>query len=298
MMNKLLAAIRFLFRKRLSIDSSVLSMQMSDYYFSISQQQADEYRSIVEPPLPVKTQLAVHPLYLTKISWFLVKNLNQFLKRPIAPQLLKMLVHMSDRFEYFEMLEIDTKYRVESHLSLIEGHSKGVRLMVRFEYFKDNKLIAVEHTGGLLFGVKCLGGRRELGAQPQNPRYPEILIWQDFLPIDKNLPFEYAKKAEIDAPIHTQPEFAKSIGLPDIILQGTCTFAKAVSLVWEKYYQRRDYSQIKCLSANFTGMLFVPNEIKVRLVYQSTNKLVFDVLDKDGNSVIKGGCIELNSGEQ
>jgi len=296
-MNKLLAAFRFLFRKRLSIDSSVVSTEISDYHFSISQRQADEYRSIVKPPLSSKEQSAVHPLYLTKISWFLVKNLNQFLKQPIEPKLLKMLVHMSDHFEYFEMLEIDTEYRVESHLSLIEAHSKGVRLMLRFEYFREEQLIAVEHTGGLLFGVKCLGGRREFGQLPQKFRYPDIFIWQDCLPIHKNLPFDYAKKAQIDAPIHTQPEFAKSIGLPDIILQGTCTFAKAVSLLWEKYYQRHEYSQIKCLSVNFTGMLFVPNEIKVRLVYQSSNKLVFDVLDKEDNAVIKGGCIEFNSGE-
>ena len=51
------------------------------------------------------------------------------------------------------------------------------------------------------------------------------------------------------------------------------------------------FESIAGLSANFTGMLVTPNEIEVRVLFHSDDRLVFDVLDKDGQAVIKGGNI-------
>jgi len=291
-MRKILVAIRYFFRERLSISSDSVATQIKDYSFSISRQEANNYHSAIS----INTdQSVVHPLYLTKISWHLVENLNQFLDQPINPKLLKMLVHMSQHFEIFAPLEIDEDYQVKTSLCLIEPHKKGVKLALRFEYYQGIKLVAVEHTTGLLYGVKCIGDARKLGQLPINKRRLESMIWQEDLSVDKNLPYRYADKAKIDAPIHTQPAFARSIGLPDIILQGTCTFSMAINLILQEYLEIENYSNIKTLSANFTGMLFLPNRLVVRVVYQTQNNLVFDVKDQDGNSVIKGGNIEFKS---
>ena len=89
------------------------------------------------------------------------------------------------------------------------------------------------------------------------------VVLYDYLANEELL--KYAKKAEIDAPIHTNPKFAKSIGLPDIILQGTCTFAKSVSLILLKELNN-EAKQIKSVAAKFTGMIVPPNKITVRLL--------------------------------
>lgn len=290
-----MAAIRFLFRERLYIESETIETRIKDYYFDISQKAASDYRCVVEDNITKQGILEpIHPLYLTKISWHIVENLNDFLEQPIQPKLLKMLVHLSNHFEYLSDFEYDKDWQVKCRLSLIEPHKKGTRLTIRFEYYQEDNLVAIEHTTGLLYGVKCLGKSRQFAQLPTRSRVVENLIWSKKIPIHKDLPYVYAEKAGIDAPIHTDPEFAKSIGLPDIILQGTYTFAKAVSLIINEYLQTLEglkRKPIKSLSVNFTGMLSTPNEIMVRVLFQSEERIVFDVLDNKGKAVIKGGNI-------
>lgn len=298
-MKKLIAALRFLFRERLSINPETIATQIKDYYFIISAQAAEKYRSIVEPMIDEKNKNlseTIHPLYLTKISWHIVENLNGFLEQPMNPKLLKMLVHMSNHFEYFGELELDKKYCVKSRLSLIEPHKKGTRLTVRFEYYQQDRIVAIEHTSGLLFGVKCTSGGQRFGKHPAILRVEEKLIWSKKMLIERDLPYEYADKAGINAPIHTDPKFAKSIGLPDIILQGTCTFSRAVSFILSEVspsFEVVKNRPVKSLSVKFTGMLPTPNEITIRVLFQSEEKIVFDVLDNKGKAVIKGGNIIL-----
>lgn len=301
-MKKLLAMIRFLFRKRLQISPDSIATQIKDHHFKITELEVENYCSIVEEKpsrsnnKENKWHPSIHPLYLTKISWHIVENLNDFLEQPMNPKLLEMLVHMSNHFEYFGKLEFDKEYCVKSRLCRIQPHKKGTRLTVRFEYYQQDRLVVVEHTSGLLFGVKCAGEGQEFGSRPVNLKVKENLIWSKKLRIEKDLPYEYADKACIDAPIHTDPKFAKSIGLQDIILQGTCTFSKAVSFILSDASPSFEIVKnkiVKSLSVNFTGMLFTPNEIAVRVLYQTEEKIVFDVLDNKGKAVIKGGNIIL-----
>ncbi len=289
-----MASLRFLFRKRLSISPDSIDTAIRDYPFTISRQAATNYRDVVSKKLAIHEYETIHPLYLTKISWHIVENLNEFLYTPIDPALLKVLVHMSNHFEYFKLLEYDKNYVVKSHLCLIEPHRKGTKLTLRFDYFLDNNLVAVEHTSGLLFGVRCRSKARVLGKLPYIERVvDEGDLWHENISIEKQLPYLYAKKAEIDAPIHTDPKFAKSIGLPDIILQGTCTFALSVSLILKAFNIKTQ--NVKQLSVIFTGMLTTPNTIKANIIFRSENRIVFNVIDEKGNVLIKGGNIIFTS---
>jgi len=286
--------MRFRFRERLHISANTIETRVKDYYFTITRQAADDFRTVVDEASATQAGIdPIHPLYLARISWHIVENLNKYLDQPIEPKLLKTLVHLSDDLEYKDALEYDKKYRVKSCLCLLAPHKKGTRLTIRFEYFQDDRLVAVEHTTGILFGVECIGSGRQAGEIPSQSRVTGKPIWIKTLSIDERLPYSYAAKAGIDAPIHTDPEFAKSIGLPGIILQGTCTFAKAVSVILNE----PEFSSevVTGLSANFTGMLVPPNEISVRVLFHSDERLVFDVLDKDGQAVIKGGNLQFCS---
>jgi len=165
-------------------------------------------------------------------------------------------------------------------------------MTLKLNYYADNKLIAEEYTTGLMFGVKCLGEDRCLEKIPKPIRIETQPIWQKTIDIDSNLPYFYAEKAEIDAPIHTNPKFAKSIGLPDIILQGTCTFSKAISLILEKEFEGNNVI-VESVSAKFTGMVMPPNSISVRLLKKEDKSVYFDVLNNKNQAVIRGGEIKV-----
>jgi acyl dehydratase len=113
------------------------------------------------------------------------------------------------------------------------------------------------------------------------------------LHVDRDLPYAYAKKAQIDAPIHTDPGFANSIGLPDIILQGTCTLAKSVNSILTGLGWLSP-GDIKRVSAKFTGMVVPPADLAVRILKKEVDRIHFDVVNEKGAGVIKGGQIILS----
>jgi len=235
---------------------------------------------------------SLHPLFYTKISWKIIENLNTYLEEPIDDKILKTIVHQSEYITFQKEIDAPAELVVKSKIWSISPHKRGTKMLIRFDYYSDNELVATEYSGGLLFGVKCIGKGQSFGEIPETSKIVEPAIWKETIKIDKNLPYCYAKKAEIDAPIHTNPQFAKSIGLHDIILQGTCTFAKSVNVILSKELGN-EMSKIKSVSAKFTGMVVPPNFITVRLLKKDKKILYFDVFNNKNKAVIKGGQILL-----
>ncbi len=291
-LRKINSGLRFLFRYRLTISSSFVHANIKDFTYSVDKNDVARYNDAVKnnkrPASSVNNNL--HPVFFTKISWQIIENLNEFLEAPIDDRILKTIVHQSEYITFHAEIKLPAKINVQSKIWSIKAHKKGTKILIKFDYYSDNELIATEFSGGLLFGVKCKGESKSLGILPVSERINVPEIWRKNIDIDKLLPYTYAEKTGIDAPIHTNPKFAKSIGLPDIILQGTCTFAKAVNLILAEEFDNNSY-QIKSVSAKFTDMLVVPNKITVRLLKKENKILKFDVLNKEGKTVIKGGEI-------
>ncbi len=293
---KLKLKLNFLLRKRLKISSNFIHSQIKDYYYPVKTEEIKNYNEAVRndsseiPSKKFKENL--HPLFYTKISWQIIKNLNNFLEEPIDDRILETIVHQSEYITFHTKLKLPAKLKVQSKIWSVKAHKKGTKILIKFDYYSDGELIATEYSGGLLFGVKCKGESDSLGNLPVSERFNTPGIWKKEIHIDKLLPYIYAEKAEINAPIHTNPKFAKSIGLPDIILQGTCTFAKAVNIILEEMSDDNG-SKIKSVSAKFTGMLVVPNKITVRLLKIENKIFKFDVLNNEGKGIIKGGEVVL-----
>lgn len=289
---KIKIRIRFLFRQRLTVSSSFVFAKIIDTDFSVDINDIEKYNDAVknDNQQAASKEEMIHPLFFTKISWQIIENLNEFLEVPIDAEILKTIVHLSEHITLHAELKRPAEINVQSKIWSVKEHKKGTKILIKFDYYSDNELIATEFSGGLLFGVKCKGESQSMGVLPVSERINLPKIWEKKITIKSSLPYTYAEKTQIDADIHTNPKFAKSIGLPDIILQGTCTFAKAVNLILAEEFETNSY-QIKSVSAKFTGMLVVPNKINVRLLKKENKILKFDVLNKKGKSVIKGGEI-------
>ena len=287
-------ALRFLFRRRLKINADTIQTKIRDFNYSVDKDNIANYNGAVRNSniASLYHNENIHPLFYTKISWQIIENLNKYLDKAIDEAILKTIVHQSEHIIFHKNIEVPTDLTVKSRLWNLDKHKKGTKMLIRFDYYSGKELLVTEYSGGLLFGVKLLGEGKSLGKILETKRIDESHIWQETIKIDKDLPYTYAKKAEIDAPIHTNPKFAKSIGLPDIILQGTCTFAKSVSLILSKELNN-EAERIKSVAAKFTGMIVPPNKITVRLLKKEKDTLYFDVLNDKNEAVIKGGQILL-----
>ena len=289
-MSKIIHNIRFLFRKRLKIPASFIYTPIRDITYRPDFNEISQYNEAINndkhslsdnPP-------AAHPMFYTKINWRITEKLNEYLEKPIDEKILKTIVHQSEHISIYEQLCVDMNLAVKSKLWSIEPHKKGTKMMVRFDYFSGENLLATEYTSGIFFGVKCLGKGICLGEKPESFRIEEQPLREMRISIDKNLPWDYAKKAEIDAPIHTNLKFAHSIGLPGNILQGTCTLGKSVNAIMQME-QLNSFECISSISAKFTGMIVPPDIMTIRILKKTKSTIYFDVLNKKKQAVIKGG---------
>jgi 3-hydroxybutyryl-CoA dehydratase len=116
---------------------------------------------------------------------------------------------------------------------------------------------------------------------------------------DRYLPHRYAGASGDFNPIHIDPEFAKSVGLPGNILHGLY----AMALVARANVQAAggDLRRLKRLSVQFRGMGFPEQEITVSGTVKEVKdgRVIVDaVAEQGGRKIIKNAEAELESGEQ
>ena len=111
---------------------------------------------------------------------------------------------------------------------------------------------------------------------------------------DEGLTRRYAEASGDPNPIHTDPEFAKSAGLPGCILHGLWTMAQVARANTEA---GGDPMSLKRLSVQFRGMGFPEQELTVSGTVKEADgdRVVIDtVAEQGGNQIIRNAEAELH----
>jgi acyl dehydratase len=111
---------------------------------------------------------------------------------------------------------------------------------------------------------------------------------------DRGLTKRYAEASGDPNPIHTDPEFAKSVGLPGVILHGLYSMAQVARAHTDA--AGGDPRALKRLSVQFRGMGFPEQEIVVTTTVKETanGRLVTDTVAAQGdNRIIRNAQAEL-----
>jgi acyl dehydratase len=111
---------------------------------------------------------------------------------------------------------------------------------------------------------------------------------------DAGLTKRYAEASGDPNPIHTDPEFAKSAGLPGCILHGLWTMAQVARA--NAALADGDPRALKRLSVQFRGMGFPEQEVVVTGTVKEADdgKVVVDtVAEQSGNQIIRNAEAEL-----
>jgi acyl dehydratase len=131
-----------------------------------------------------------------------------------------------------------------------------------------------------------MGELREGGAIPELRVTP-----------DKYLPHRYAGASGDFNPIHIDPEFAKSVGLPGNILHGLYSMAQVARA--QTAAAGSDPRALKRLSVQFRGMGVPEQEIVVtgEVTGAEDGRVVVETeAVQDGNGIIRNGVAELELG--
>ena len=299
LINKLTTYSKFISLNKIKIDSKIVGTKIKPYTYHIDYRQISNYSASIfdENSIYFNTEkeeeIIAHPLYAVRISWQIIEKLNQLCEVELSDSFLNNLVHQSEYLEIHRSLKPNDEVIIHGEFVSLLPHKSGVKIVIKFEYFnKQEQLLITEFIGALIYGAKCTDKGKASPGVPATERIEKNSpLWEEEIPVTASAPYIYDGCNDIVYPIHTDRKYARSIGLPDIILQGTATLAMSTSLLIRKELNNEP-RKIGIVSGKFTDIVVPPNQLFVRLLEKNQQDLYFDVKEKSGKYVIKGGYIK------
>lgn len=289
----------------LSIDSRLLHAHFREHRTTINWRETKNFAAALRDVNPVyfddlrEKGIVAPPTFPVALTWPIIEHLNDYLADTEFPEnVLPTIVHSSEQLLLHRMLKPGDHLSISTQIAALLPHKSGTQLFLRFDASdQKNKIVFTEITGALLRGVSCLGkcgGKENLLSTYTIPE-GNSLLWKKKLLIDPLLPYLYDGCTNVVFPIHTSRKFARQVGLPDIILQGTATLGLVVKEIVNANLNS-DPGKLKRIQARFSGMVFPGTQIEIQL-FEGQKKgglqeFHFVVLNKQKQAVIKEGFAE------
>jgi acyl dehydratase len=121
---------------------------------------------------------------------------------------------------------------------------------------------------------------------------PTATVTQAF---DADQTFRYSEASGDPMPIHLDENFAKSVGLPGIIIHGMCTMAFCGRAVISEFCSD-DPTALKRLAVRLSKIVLPSEKITQSLWDAGDGRIVFETTSESGNTVIKDGLAEIAGG--
>lgn len=242
------------------------------------------------------------PMLSVALTWPFGKDAELYWDPEKFPlDLLVRQVHYTETIEFHRMMRPGDKLTIIADLATVMPHRGGTYLIIRCSARDQaGEPVFTEYAGALLRGVKCL----DKGTGGENvPHVPKCEvegppIWEETLHVDPLAAHIYDGCADIFNPIHTSKKFAKWVGLPGIIVHGTCTLAWAVRDILNRE-AGGDPARLKRVSCRFTGMVRPGTAIHIRLLArvpgEGHDEVFFEVANADGKRAISEGYVVLGA---
>jgi acyl dehydratase len=282
--------------------SAFVGTPLKTHTVNISWRQMMNYAAAIQDDNPVYfddcdgNHLIGHPMFAVAITWPLLQDLHRNLKTASFPvDILSTQVHYSEYLILFQPFRAGDALTIRGAISAILPHRSGAYLVIRLDAVDANERpVFTEYTGALLRGVTCSDDGRGLESLPSPPVQPQQAgpLWERGIFVHPLQPYVYDGCTNIFFPIHTSQRFARNVGLPGIILQGTATLAYAVRELINEEASRQPW-RLKRVSCQFSHMVLPGTEIRVKLLCRvpsnAGRELFFVVLNSQDQEAISRG---------
>jgi acyl dehydratase len=244
--------------------------------------------------------IVAHPMFCVAVTWPISERIWDYLDVADFPKnALMTQVHYTEHLQIYRLIKPADRLIIKGQVVAIVPHRAGTHLVFRYDaYAQESELVFTEHIGGLIRGIPCDDEGR---GEPQIPAIPKKFhdsepIWDVPIFIDRLEPYIYDGCANIYFPIHTSIKFARQVGLPGIILQGTASLAYAVREVINREADE-DPHRVKTVACRFTGMVIPGSEIRVQCMGRGADakgdQFFFTVMNDKGERAISDGMVTL-----
>lgn len=246
-----------------------------------------------------KTGIIAPPMFCVALTWPVSERLADHVESGDFPEaVLRTQVHYTEHIAIHRPIRPEERLFIRGKIAAILPHPSGTHAVVRFDASDaSGAAVFTEHIGGLMRGVHCDGepaGRTDLPEIERHESKPGQMDWSCRIFIDPLLPYIYDGCTNIFFPIHTSVRFARSVGLPGIILQGTATLALAVREITNAF-AGGDPARIRVIACRFTHMVTPGSRITVEARRPSAtgtpDRIRFAVRNEQGKKAISDGYV-------
>jgi len=151
---------------------------------------------------------------------------------------------------------------------------------------EEQNPVSTTDFSALYRGATLEGGDRSIAEVEDPPKHSQALNPIGDIAVAATAAHVYTECARIWNPIHTDVDYARAAGLPDIILHGTATLALSISAASKKLALKT----VKRVRCRFAGMVTMPGTLTVR-ASRIGDEVAFETRDARGEKVIERGWI-------
>ena len=247
--------------------------------------------------------VVAHPLFTIAPEWAVhLEGRDLFAANGLTPDERLKSVHATHDCHVHRLVRPGDRLDTRATTVLAEQRRPGAYVVTRLDTMDaGGEPVCTTWQASVYRGVAVAGGDRMHAEPPAPPTAAganggSAPVAELPVPVPANLAHVYSECARIWNPIHTDVEVARRMGLPDIILHGSATLALAVSRIVD-HAAEGDPNRVRRLGGMFRGMVFMPSEIRVRLLADEAGDdgrvLAWDVLNADGQPAITKGFVVL-----
>ncbi len=209
---------------------------------------------------------------------------------------IAMLVHGEQDMYFLKPVVPGDTIKTTAEIADIEDKGSGELLTVETTSFNQRGEMVLRARYGLFIRGGGSGKKTEKTEKPPEPQRGEIIFSQK-MHVRPDQSYIYADASGDHNPIHIDEDFAKSVGLPGIILQGLCTMAFVSKAVIDEYLNR-DPLRLKRLKVRFSKPV-LPNDDLTTVGWLIEKRPDVDVLglettNQSGVVVIKDALAEVS----
>ncbi len=292
----------------MKLNADLVGTPLKNYQTKITWRETTNYAAAIQDNNPKyfddrqEDGIVSHPMFAVSVTWPVLSRLENFIESKDFPkEVLMTQVHYTEHLILHRLILPEDELSLTGTLMAFLPHRAGTHTIIRLDAKdKNGALVFTEYIGAMLRGVSCGEGGKagRLPLIPENNTEGEVL-WTSTIHIDPLRPYVYDGCSNIEFPIHTSPKFAKAVGLPGIILQGTATLAYAIRELVNNEADK-DPARISEIACRFTGMVLPGTDIKVCCTGKKSHKdftdVFFEVQNSEQKKAIRTGYVKIMKG--
>ncbi len=213
----------------------------------------------------------------------------------VPPEFMMRVVHGEQDFRFAQPIVPGQTLVSRASPVGIHGTSSGVQVVAKgITETKDGELVVEQYMTAFYRGAQL---DLQQGEPLTEHGFDEVL--RDTEPLgrithgyDADQAQRYSKASGDPMPIHLDDDFAKSMGLPGIIVHGLCTMAFTSRAVIQTACPE-DPTRLKRLAVRFSKIVQPSEKVTTSVWDAGGNRYAFETVSDNGNVAIKDGLAEV-----